>query len=248
MKRSTQSCSAVPEPSKAAQALDLYARVEDLLGVKEAAPDLYAFYFRFLERVSFETLLDIGCGSGDFLLEAKRRFPAGKVRGIDLSAAMVEVSRQKGLDVQAVDLCSVRGNFDILTAVFDMLNYLDRRALKRFLSCVEARVEEGGYFLCDINTLYGFEVISVGSYIVDEGDRFLTVDGDFGDLLYESSFTLFEKLHDSCFVKSEATIRQYYHTADEIRALLPDMTLLDEESVTLYGEKPDKHFLVFQKR
>jgi len=237
----------VPEVAKEQQALDLYAKVEDLLGVKDAAPDLYAYYFRFLDRTGFDSLLDVGCGSGDFLLELARRFPAKRVKGIDLSPVMVESSRQKGLDVQAVDLCDISDSFDLLTTVFDMLNYLDRRALKRFLSCVDEIVESGGYFLCDINTLYGFEVISVGSYIVDDGNRFLTVDGEYGDLLYESFFTLFERSNETCFRKSEATIRQYYHTAEEIGTLLPNMKLLREESVTLYGEKPDKHFLVFQK-
>ena len=47
--------------------LDLYAKVEDLLGVKEAAPSLYAHYLLFLNTHDFDTLLDVGCGSGDFL-------------------------------------------------------------------------------------------------------------------------------------------------------------------------------------
>ncbi len=47
--------------------LDLYAKVEDLLGVKEVAPSLYAHYLLFLNSVDFENLLDVGCGSGDFL-------------------------------------------------------------------------------------------------------------------------------------------------------------------------------------
>ena len=53
-------------------ALDLYAKVEDLLGVKEAAPTLYAHYLLFLQTLEFETLLDVGCGSGILGLACKK--------------------------------------------------------------------------------------------------------------------------------------------------------------------------------
>lgn len=246
MKRSTESYRAVPDLTSDS-ALDLYAKVEDLLGVKDAAPDLYAFYFEFLETVDFDSLLDIGCGSGDFLLQIQDKFAPESLAGIDLSPLMVEQARQKGLDVRHIDLCSLDRSFGVITAVFDMLNYLNRRELRKFLQCVEDRIMEGCYFLCDINTLYGFEEVAVGSFIVDDDDRFLTIDSDFDGDTYESEFTLFKREGEKCFRKSNEIIRQYYHTADEIDRLLPDMTLLKEESVTLYGDEPDKHFLVFQK-
>ena len=65
-------------------------------------------------------------------------------------------------------MCDLNGTYDVLTAVFDMLNYLDKEQLERFLSCVKAHLNEGGIFLCDINTLFGFENVAVGSYIVDD--------------------------------------------------------------------------------
>ena len=229
-------------------ALDLYARIEDLLGVKEAAPDLYAYYIHFLEGIEVDSLLDIGCGSGDFLSRIEELFTPKKLMGIDLSPLMVEQARQKGLDVQHIDLCGLDRSFGVITAVFDMLNYLNRRELRSFLQCMEECLDEGGYFLCDINTLYGFEEVAVGSYIVDDDDRFLTIDSDFDDETYESEFTLFEKESDVCFRKSKGTIRQYYHTAEEIDRLLPNMALVSEEGVVLYGDEEDKRFLVFRKK
>ncbi len=47
--------------------LNLYAKIEDLLGVSEVAPILYSNYFRTLENIEFSSLLDIGCGRGEFL-------------------------------------------------------------------------------------------------------------------------------------------------------------------------------------
>ena len=106
--------------------LDLYAKVEDLLGVKEAAPDLYAHYLLFLNSVDFETLLDVGCGSGDFLRQIHGALKIPQVKGIDLSPLMVSKTLEQGYDAECMDLCDLKGDYDVITAVFDMLNYLNK--------------------------------------------------------------------------------------------------------------------------
>ena len=75
--------------NKTSDSLDLYAKVEDLLGVKEVAPRLYAHYLLFLNSIDFDTLLDVGCGSGDFLRQMQGALDIPKVKGIDLSPLMV---------------------------------------------------------------------------------------------------------------------------------------------------------------
>jgi len=126
-----------------------------------------------------------------------------------------------------------------------MLNYLSKDELSHFFSCVKTHLNKGGLFLCDINTLYGFENVAVGSYIVDDETRFLTVDSDFENGEYISEFTLFEK-EGECFKKSQETIKQYYHTVDDI-VELSGLELLVNDEVNLYElEDADKRFLVFQ--
>ena len=226
--------------------LDLYAKVEDLLGVKEAAPGLYAHYLLFLNPQDFDTLLDVGCGSGDFLRQMQGALDIPRVKGIDLSPLMVAQTLEQGYDAACIDLCDLNGTYDVITAVFDMLNYLQKDQLTSFLSCVKEHLNEGGVFLCDINTLFGFENVAVGSFIVDDEERFLTVDSDFENGEYISEFTLFEK-EGSCFKKSQETIKQYYHTVEDIVAL-SGMELLVNDEVTLYGlESADKRFIVLQK-
>jgi len=232
--------------NNSADSLDLYAKVEDLLGVKEAAPSLYAHYLLFLNSIDFDTLLDVGCGSGDFLYQMQSALDIPAVKGIDLSPLMVEQTRAQGIDAECVDLCQLEEKYDVITAVFDMLNYLDKEALQHFLLCVKEHLNEGGYFLCDINTLYGFENVAVGSYIVDDEERFLTVDSDFEAGEYSSEFTLFEK-EGEYFRKSQEIIKQYYHTVEEI-ASLSRLEFLQSDEVKLYElEEADKQFLVFQK-
>ena len=228
-----------------ADSLDLYAKVEDLLGVKEVAPVLYAHYLFFLNSVEFDTLLDVGCGSGDFLRQMQGALNIPKVKGIDLSPSMVARTLAQGYEASCIDLCELNGTYDVITAVFDMLNYLDQEQLGRFLACVKEHLNPDGSFLFDINTLYGFENVAVGSYIVDDDTRFLTVDSDFENSEYLSEFTLFEKA-DEYFKKSQETIRQYYHTVDDIVAL-SGLELLVNDEVNLYGlESADKRFVVLK--
>ncbi|NOR56325.1 MAG: methyltransferase domain-containing protein [Sulfurovum sp.] len=223
--------------------LDLYAKVEDLLGVKEAAPSLYAHYLLFLNPIDFETLLDVGCGSGDFLRQMQGALDIPSVKGIDLSPLMVSKTKEQGLDASCINLCDLEGKYDVITAVFDMLNYLNKEELKTFLSCVKSHLNDGGIFLCDINTLYGFENVAVGSFIVDDETRFLTVDSDFEEGVYSAEFTLFEK-ENECFKKSQEVIKQYYHTVDDLVKLSGLELMLDDE-VNLYElEEADKRFIV----
>jgi len=229
------------------KALDLYAKVEDLLGVKEASPKLYAHYFLFLNNINFNSILDVGCGSGDFLSQINRAFNPERSLGIDLSPNMVNMAKESGINADNINLCDVEDSFDIITTVFDMLNYLNPNELKSFLKCISNHLNSGGYFLCDINTLYGFEEVAVGSFSIDDEDRFLAIESDFENNIYTSDFTLFEK-ENNCYKKSKETIKQYYHTPKEIEDKLSNFKLLENSGVTLYLDKEDKRFLIFEKK
>ena len=226
--------------------LDLYAKVEDLLGVKEAAPSLYAHYLLFLNPIDFTSLLDVGCGSGDFLVQMKQALSLGQVKGIDLSPLMVSKTRELGIDAQCIDLCKLEGTYDVITAVFDMLNYLSKEELKTFLVCVKEHLNEDGIFLCDINTLYGFENVAVGSFIVDDEERFLTVDSDFEENEYSAEFTLFEK-ENNLYKKSQEMIKQYYYSVEEL-VKYSGLELIANDDVNLYDfDEADKRFVVLGK-
>jgi len=226
--------------------LDLYARVEDLLGVKEAAPDLYAHYLLALQGIEFDSLLDVGCGSGDFIAGIAQAFPQAAFRGIDLSGEMVARAREQGVEAEQVDLCDDPGRYSVITAVFDMLNYLDGKALERFGRCVREHLDEGGVFLCDTNTLHGFEHVAVGSFIAEDEDRFVTIDSDFEAGEYRSVFNLFERKGE-VWRRSTGEIGQYYHTPEALQAVL-GMEIVEQTPVYLYDEDgADKVFWVFRK-
>jgi SAM-dependent methyltransferase len=173
-------------------------------------------------------------------------FPDAHIQGIDLSPAMVAAAREQGIDAEVIDLCDMEATFDVITAVFDVLNYLDPKELERFGSCVRDRLEPGGYFLCDVNTLYGFEEVAVGAFFAEDSERFVAVDGEFNMNKYISNFTLFERGENGCWQPERATIRQYYYPLESVGSIL-GMTMISHEDVNLFGDEPDKKFIIFKK-
>jgi len=228
------------------ESLDLYAKVEDLLENKEAITRLYHFYYDILSTYNFTTLLDIGCGNGAYLQHLQERFQEVETLGIDLSGVMVERAQAKGVNTKAVDLCELEGVFDVATAVFDMMNYLPKEALEGFFSCVRAHLNEGGYFIFDVNTLFGFETVAVGAYVVEEEKRFLAIDSDFEAGTYTADFTLFEAIGEY-YTKVQERITQYYHPLKRL-VKASGMKLVASHELSLYEmDEADKIVIVLQK-
>jgi predicted TPR repeat methyltransferase len=228
------------------ESLNLYAKVEDLLENSEAIEKLYSYYYEFLDSIEFHTLLDIGCGSGVFLSQINQKYKPFLAKGIDLSSVMVQKARLKGVMAEAVDLCELNGKFDVMSAVFDMLNYLPPQALSGFFECVSEHLNDDGYFIFDINSDYGFDNVAVGAYIVDDERRFLAIDSDYEDETYQAAFTLFEK-DNTCYQKMQETITQHYHSIQSITKAT-NMNLVAIQEISLYDIKQaDKLLLVFQK-
>jgi predicted TPR repeat methyltransferase len=161
---------------------------------------------------------------------------------------MVERTRAKGIDAGAVDLCELDGKFDVITAVFDMMNYLPPEALSGFFRCIRAHLNDGGYFIFDINTLYGFENVAVGAYIVEDEERFLAIDSDFDTDCYQADFTLFEKRKEGSYIKQHQRIQQFFHSDKKLKKV-SGMHMDACHPLPLYGlDAADKYLIVMQKR
>ncbi len=227
--------------------LEIYAKVEDLLGVREVAPKLYSYYYRALQELSFNSLIDIGCGSGTFLAQLEQLFPKRLLYGIDKSRVMVEHAQKKGLSVANKSLKEIRRKFDLATATFDMINYLQEDALRLFFDELSCTIQAGGYFLFDINSEYGLSELAVGSFTGEDSNRFIAIESFYEKGIYESDFTLFER-EGALYKRSFGTIKQYLYKRDffeslkgwEIKKLLP-LQLYD------MGEY-DKELYIMQKR
>ncbi|SMC09371.1 class I SAM-dependent DNA methyltransferase [Nitratiruptor tergarcus] len=221
--------------------LDLYGKIEPLLGFEEEKQKLYEVFLDKLSELGIKNFLDIGCGSGAFMQLAKN---AGfEPEGIDVSRVMVERAKKAGLQVYHGDICQLDRKYEAATAVFDVINYLDKEELAKFFVCVKNLLKKGGYFICDMNTLYGFEEIAQGSLIIDNDEQFVAIDAEFADNRLITKIYLFEK-RDSCYKKEAEEIVQYYHEMGFLKKL--GLELIDIDFISLYGEEADKVLMTWK--
>lgn len=224
--------------------LDLYAKAEHLLGIEEATEALYDLYRSELDDYKIKTLLDVGCGRGGFM---QRMISDGVIcKGIDLSSVMVQECKEQGLDAECVDVAQVEGKYDAVVSIFDVLNFLDKDSLIKFLDAIAERLNDDGIFIADINTLYGFCDVAEGTMSNDTDEEFLVVDARFLNDELHTKFTLFEKNEDDMYKKYQDTIIQYFHKIKTFQKL-SGLKLIDKQTFSLYDTE-DKTLLVFKKR
>jgi len=229
------------------EALNLYAKIEDLLGIKEYSPKLYNYYIEILNKIEFNSLLDIGCGSGDFLKLIELKYHDVELKGIDRSTQMVKISKDRGLNVTSQKLYELDKKYDVVVATFDMVNYLNPQEFIDFFEDLKSVVKSNGYFIFDLNTEFGLSDLAVGNFIAEDNKRFLAIESFYEAGVYESYFTLFEQF-DNCYKKSKDKIFQYYYSRDFI-SLLGGWEIDSILPIKLYGmEKFDKEIYFLRNK
>ena len=220
--------------------LDLYAKIEALIGFDEAYEELYEIYLKKLKNHDIKTLLDLGCGNGNFLLKAQNQY---KTLGIDLSKDMVELARGKGANALRVDLDKLDEKFDCIVAIGDVLNYIKPDKLKEFFVDIEAALNPNGIFVCDLNTLHGFEDVTAGSMVVDRDDEFLSIDAEYFAGVLRSVIVHFQK-EGECFKRQKEDIFQYYHDENELKEATT-LKIIDRSELCMFSDESDKIFYIF---
>ncbi len=224
--------------------LDLYAKAEHLLGIEEATEALYDLYRSELDEYKVKTLLDVGCGRGGFM---QRMISDGvKCKGVDLSSVMVDECKADGLDAECKDVADVDGTYDAIVSIFDVLNFMDKDNLIKFLDAVATKLNDDGIFIADINTRYGFSDVAEGTMSSENEKEFLSVDAQFENDELHTKFTLFEKNRDNSYTKYQDTIVQYFHKM-KIFQKLDGLKLVDKQTFSLYDTE-DKTLLILKKR
>ena len=224
--------------------LDLYAKAEHLLGIEEATEALYDLYRSELEEYKIKTLLDVGCGRGGFMTRMISDGVACK--GVDLSSVMIEECKSIGLDAECVDVADVAGKYDAIVSIFDVLNFLNEEELLKFLNAVAEKLNEGGVFIADINTRYGFSDVAEGTMSSENEKEFLSVDAAFENDELATKFTLFEKQENGSYVKYQDIIIQYFHKIKTFQKL-ENLKLVEKQTFSLY-DREDKTLLIFKRR
>ncbi|WP_263831952.1 class I SAM-dependent DNA methyltransferase [Sulfurospirillum oryzae] len=225
--------------------LDLYAKIESLIGFDAQYEKLYQIYLNLLKSLHVKRILDVGCGNGTFLSHLQNeQFDAC---GIDRSGSMVERALALGVNASTKELEAFEeASFECVVAIADVLNYISPVEIGSFLEAVARVLPKEGYFIFDVNTLYGFEGVADGVMCQNRNDQFLSVDATFFNKELLTKIVLFEK-EGEFYRKEEGSITQYFHPLSYFKKLKM-FKLSSTKPVTLFGDEPDKTILMLQKR
>ncbi|WP_419774578.1 class I SAM-dependent DNA methyltransferase [Halarcobacter sp.] len=229
--------------------LNLYSKIEPYLDFQDEVYNLHNEFMSIVFDKELDNILDVGCGQGFFIeslnLNQKNAY------GIDLSSEQIEACKQRGVEnVACIDLKDVKEKYDCATAIFDVINYIPKDSLKEFFENVYKALNDKGYFIFDVNTLYGFEEIAQGCITMDLDDKFIAIDAIYEDEKLVTDLTLFTKLEDGNFKKENDFITQYYHSKDRLKKMLKKIGFEVEElrDFNLHSdEKPDKQIYICTK-
>ena len=229
------------------QPLDLYATIEEYLDFKQEMEKLYNAIKDIAIVKNPKTLIDIGCGQGEFckLIES---FDI-ETLGVDLSEKQIQIAKAKGINAKYIDIEDIKEKYDCATAVFDVVNYLPDDYIKRFLENSYNLLNKNGYFIFDINSLYGFEDVAQGALTIDEDEKFIAIDANFVDKKLFTDITLFSK-DGKNYKKDFGTITQYYYTNEELKNMLISVGFIIEEIkyFNLHdSEQSDKYIFICKK-
>jgi 2-polyprenyl-3-methyl-5-hydroxy-6-metoxy-1,4-benzoquinol methylase len=130
-----------------------YTSIEFAKAKHEGRIRYYDWYTRgWLPSDGTTSILDIGCGSGQFLYFLRSK-GYGNAVGIDLDRAQVEVARSLGLDAfhAPVDEFLSRDEKSYgLIAMLDILEHFTREELYPLLEMVTARLAPGGRLIASV--------------------------------------------------------------------------------------------------
>jgi len=111
-------------------ALNLYSNIEQYLDFSEEVEELYGAYKDIVNEINPKSLIDIGCGQGDFLLQIQNK--SIKTFGVDLSSEQIKVCKEKNINSACIDIADVKDTYSCATAIFDVLNYMDEKTFLKY--------------------------------------------------------------------------------------------------------------------
>ena len=228
--------------------LELYSKVEPFLDFEDEVYTLHKEFMTFVMMNELDNIIDIGCGQGYFLdnlkINKKTAF------GIDLSLEQIKVCESKNLNAKAIALSQVKEKYDCATAIFDVLNYIPSEGLEQFIKETNLVLNQGGYFVFDVNSHFGFDNIAQGCITIDNEDRFIGIDAIFEDEKLQTDITLFEKNKDGLYTKQSDSIIQEYHSKEFLCKLLKkcNFEIVEIKEFNLHSdEEADKLIFICKK-
>lgn len=170
-------------------------------------------------------ILDLCCGTGQ--LSQKISALGYRVTGIDGSSAMLKYARENAPRVEFIQddarSFTLPIKFHAAVSVFDSLNHImSLKELKSVFSHVYAVLQNGGLFLCDLNTEPGYLYEWSGSHFtIVEEDHVCVVENTYNARRRIATFdaTIF-RYTDGNWYRNDLKIYQKCHAPSRIKSAL----------------------------
>lgn len=101
--------------------------------------------------------------------------------------------RLKCKSISLEDVEKLEEKFDCATAIFDVLNYIPKIELEKFILQVNKVLNRNAYFIFDVNTYFGFDEVAQGTINIDIEDKFIAIDAFFENDKLQTNITLLKK-------------------------------------------------------
>lgn len=207
---------------------------------------LYDRYSKELHSLVIHHILYIGCGNGKLL--QKLALEGFEAVGIERSAHMVERALQLGVDASTRELEAFEAeSFDAILAVADVMNYMNSDELSTFFEQLGRVLKKGGFFLGDVNTLYGFESVADGTMVKETPELFLSIDAIFEKPLLQTTLTLFTRQKEG-YIKEQGVITQYFHPLSLFKKI-NNFVFYKSYPISLFSSsQADKTIIILRKK
>jgi len=228
--------------------LELYARVEEYLDFQDEVKELHSAFLGLIFEKGLDDIIDIGCGQGAFMMHLLAN--GVNAYGIDLSVEQIKVCQAYNLNADAISLDKVDEKFNCATAIFDVINYIPKNELEHFFKDTAKVLNDKGYFIFDVNSLFGFEEVAQGSLNINNEDKFISIDAVFEDKKLKTDITLFSKTKGNLYSKEEDRVTQYYHDIEFLKTSLKTSGFEIEEILNFNlhtDEEADKLIFICKK-
>ena len=229
--------------------LNLYAKIEEYLDFEDEVARLHGEFLSLIFEKGLNNILDVGCGQGSFIKNLNQN--GLDCFGIDLSSEQIRIAKKNGLkNVSATSLANIKEKYNCTTAIFDVINYIPKNYIKTFFDEMNLVLNQGGYFIFDVNSLFGFEEVAQGTLNIDLEDKFIAIDANFEENKLITDITLFSQNKNKLFTKENDCIIQHYYKNSELKELLKNSGFEVENilNFNLHSDEESDKFIFICKK
>jgi len=106
-----------------------------------------------LDDLTFDSLVDVGCGDGRFLREAKERYPEKDLFGVDYSDRAINLARamNPGVAFESRNIVTdpLKQKFDVATLI-EVLEHIPPDQVEEFIEEVHSLLHPGGHLILTV--------------------------------------------------------------------------------------------------